>query len=150
MEELKKIKIRSAQFVIVRTPDYGSGGRGLLEKCRVPRSAVFFELHLLMGDTKQRGVRRRKSVFIGIANSDRRSQLRVCQTLLSVACGNIHRSSLLTAKDVSLLGIDVSPAAKRPLRRSERKNPGRKRRLFSQNTNTTSQVTTETYIVFLQ
>ena len=55
----------------------------------------------------------------------RRSQLRVCQTLLNVACGNIHRSSLLTAKDVSLLRIDVSPAAKRPLRRSERKNPGR-------------------------
>ena len=89
----EKIKIRSAQFVIVWTPDYGSGGRGLLEKCRVPRSAMFFELHLPMGDTKQRGVRRRKSVFMGIANSDRRSQLRVCQTLLSVACGNIHRSS---------------------------------------------------------
>ena len=89
----EKIKIRSAQFVIVWTPDYGSGGRGLLEKCRVPPSAMFFKLHLPMGDTKQRGVRRRKSVFMGIANSDRRSQLRVCQTLLSVACGNIHRSS---------------------------------------------------------
>ena len=87
---------------------------------------------------------------MGIANSDRRSQLRVCQTLLSVACGNIHRSSLLTAKDVSLLRIDVSPAAKRPLKRSERKDPSGKRRLFSQNTDTTSQVTIETYIVFLQ
>ena len=62
---------------------------------------------------------------MGIANSDRRSQLRVCQTLLSVACGNIDRSSLLPAKDVSLLGIAVSPAAKRLLRRGERKNPGR-------------------------
>lgn len=146
----EKIKIRRAQFVIVWTPDYGYGGRELLEKCRVPRSAMFFELHLPMGDTKQRGVRRRKSVFTGIANSDRRSQLRVCQTLLSVACGNIHHSSLLTAKDVSLLRIDVSFAAKRPLRRSERKDPGGKRRLFSQNTDTTSQVTIETYIVFLQ
>ena len=87
---------------------------------------------------------------MGIANSGRRSQLRVCQTLSSVACGNIHRSSLLTAKDVSLLEMDVSPTAKRPLRRSERKDLGGKRRLFSQNTNTTSQVTIETYIVFLQ
>ena len=127
-----------------------TGGGSYLKKCRVPRSAMFFELHLPMGDTKQRGVRRRKSVFMGIANSDRRSQLRVCQTLLSVACGNIHHSSLLTAKDVSLLRIDVSPAAKRPLKRSERKDPGGKRRLFSQNTDTTSQVTIETYIVFLQ
>ena len=139
--------------------DYGYGyyyldprlwlrGRGLLEKCRVPRSSMLFALHLPMGDTKQRGVRRRKSVFMG--NSDRHSQLRVCQTLLSVACGNIHRSSLLTAKDVSLLEMDLSPTAKRPLRQSERKNPGGKRRLFSQNTNATSQVTTETYTVFLQ
>ena len=87
---------------------------------------------------------------MGIANSDRRSQLRVCQTLLSEACGNIHRSSLLTAKDVCPLEMDVSPTAKRPLRQSERKNPGGKRRLFSQNTNTTSQVTTETYIDFLE
>lgn len=144
----EKIKIRSAQFVIVWTPDYGYGGRGLLEKCRVPRSAMFFELHLPMGDTKQRGVRRRKSVFMGITNSDRRSQLRVCQPPLSVACGNIHRSQLLTGKDVSLLGIDVSPAAKRPLRRSGRKDPRGGRdgcfRRLSQ-TQTTSQC-----IVFFQ
>ena len=37
----EKIKIRRAQFVIVWTPDYGYGGRELLEKCRVPRSAMF-------------------------------------------------------------------------------------------------------------
>ena len=110
-------------------PDYGYGGGGYLKNvaCLVRLCSLnCISLWAILN----KEVSRRKSVFMGISNSDRRSQLRVCQTLLSEACGNIHRSPLLTAKDVSLPGIDGSPAAKRPLRRSQRKNACGKRRLF--------------------